>query len=282
MAAGQGGATAGQGGATAGQGGAAAGQGGGGQGGSTAGQGGGGQGGSPPVDACAVALAKLKVGFETGAEGARVSGLDGYSVDATEWPYVQWEYGVASKAKKPTGPSACKTGSYCFANDINQDYCQCGRGAAVTPTWNLSACVGRKVSFVFDHWYDFSIIQYQGTTYYDGGFVELSKNGGSSWLAGSAGYSGKIKINGSLGVDYSCNSPNDFYVDGKTGFIGDSGGQWVHEVVPVPADFLVSTFAVRFPWASGVSYKTTSPTTSQQHSSAGWYLDNWGFEVAPQ
>lgn len=276
--AGNGGSGAGTGGSSAGTGGSSAGVGGSaGQGGSSAGAG-----GSGPVDACATALAKLKVGFEGGAEGTTTEPLDGQS--GSSWPFVQWETGTASSSLKPTGPSACKSGARCLANDFDSDYCQCGRSAGRTPIWDLTACAGRKVSLEFDHWYDFSVISFNGNTYYDGGLVELTKaatpNVGGTWVAAPAAYSGTIKILGSRN-GFSCLDSNSFHVNNKLGFVGDSGGQWVHEVVPIPNDYLVTKFQARFAWSSGVSWDTNSQSVSRAHSSPGWYIDNIGLSVAP-
>ena len=164
---------------------------------------------------------------------------------------------------------------------MNTDYCQCGRAFTATPTWNLSACTGRSLRFSFDHWYEFSVIPWQGTTYYDGGAVELSGNAGTSWAQGAAAYTGTININGNMGGNFACNSQNSFYVDGRPGFIGTSAGAWLHEDVVIPANLITSKFAARFIWSSGVSYQTTNADTSRQHSSAGWYIDNVGITLAP-
>lgn len=292
------GANAGSGGSNAGTGGTSAGGGSGGsaagaagQGGSSVGKGGAagssggsaGAGGSGPVDACATAIAAMLIDFEQSPPNPNmnVGGLDGFSAGGS-WPYVQFQYGTPSAAKAAKGgPAQCAGGTKCLANAINEDYVQCGRSYAVTPTWNLSACAGRSLRLSFDHWYEFSVIPWQGTTYYDGGAVELSGTAGSSWSQGVAAYTGTININGNMGGNYACNSQNSFYVDAKPGFIGTSAGAWVHEDVAIPANLVTSKFAARFIWSSGVSFQTTSPADSRLHSSAGWYIDNIAVRLAP-
>ncbi len=226
-------------------------------------------------DPCAVALGSLGWDFESGASGWTHAGLDGVS---TSWPVDQWEHGTSTST--PPSGGGCHGGTKCWATRLAGNYVQCGRAALRSPDVDLTACSGRTVKVAFWHAYEFSTPTWSGKTYADGGIVEISSNGGGTWIAAPiASLPGTVDINPSMGSSYSCLSSTSFYVDGKQGFVGSSGG-WQRVELTIPASHLTSSFRIRFAYSSGVSYQTTSATTSMTHSKPGWYVDDVSFELA--
>ena len=221
---------------------------------------------SDPVD-CATALAALVWDFEGGASGWTHAIMDGVS---SSWPLDPWEIGAASIA----GPAACHAGSGCAATNLDDNYVQCQRAALLSPVSDLSMCAGTSLSLSFWHWYSFWSGDYASHTWYDGGIVELSSNGGTSWsVPSTATFPGTLDINPDMGASYACLSSTSFYVDGKAGYTGASGG-WEEVVVPIDAALLTSQFRVRFAFASGVSSQTTDADTSMANDPPGWYVDD--------
>src|SRR4051794_4651907 len=157
---------------------------------------------------CANALASLSWDFESGVAGFTHQAIDGYAGD-NSWPFDDWQRGTPSGA----GPGACHGGTQCFGTYLTGNYASCERAMLTTPVVDLSACSGTALKLVFWHW--FSFWTDAGGPWYDGGLVEFSSDGGSTWDASGASYPGTIAINPSQGFGYDCLSPNSFYVDGK-------------------------------------------------------------------
>ncbi|MCC6213225.1 MAG: hypothetical protein IT376_00005 [Polyangiaceae bacterium] len=204
--------------------------------------------------------------FEGATGGFTHAPIDGQS--GSSWTFDHWEHGTAT-----SGPGACHGGTGCWATHLAGNYVQCGRAMLRSPVIDLSACAGDAIKFTFWHWYDFQSPVWNGTTYADGGLVEVSGDGGSTWHAATLTYPGTIEINGAMGWGYSCNAQNSFYVDGQPGFIGSSGG-WVLAELSLPPALRTATARVRFVYSSGVSYQTTSQSVSMTYTAPGWYLDD--------
>lgn len=220
-------------------------------------------------EACANALAAARESFEDGPDGWTHHVMDGVS---GTWPFDPWEVGTPSSV----GPSSCADGARCWATDLDQNYAQCGRAELRSPSIDLTACAGRSIVLVWEQWYEFWSGSYNGTTWYDGGLVEVSTDGGTTWSPVDPSiYSGTIRINPNRGSAYSCLQSNSFHVHNRPGFVGSSGG-WER----VEAELFVSgTFRVRFAWASGVSSSTTNANTSRSATAPGWYIDDVRFEA---
>lgn len=220
-------------------------------------------------DPCTTALEAARQSFESGAGGWTHRAMDGVS---GSWPFDPWEVGTPSSV----GPSSCAEGSRCWATDLDQNYAQCGRAELRSPSIDLGACAGRTIVMVWDQWYALWSGSYGGNTWYDGGLVEVSTNGGASWAEVDPSiYPGTIRINPNRGGSYSCLQSDSFHVDGRPGFVGSSGG-WERVEVALPVS---GSFLVRFAWASGVSSSTTSANTSRSATAPGWYVDDVRFEA---
>lgn len=219
--------------------------------------------------ACTTALAAARQTFEAGAGGWTHRGMDGVS---TSWPIDPWENGTPSAV----GPSACGEGSQCWGTDLDRNYAQCGRAELRSPSIDLGACSGATIVMVWEQWYDFWTGSYGGSTWYDGGLVEISTNGGSSWAPVDPSiYPGTVRINPDRGLSYACLQSDSFYVHGRPGFVGSSGGWETAEV----ALSVSGPFLVRFAWGSGVSSSTTNADTSRSATRPGWYVDDVRFEA---
>ena len=213
---------------------------------------------------CAGSLASLSFDFEGSAGGFTHTAIDGYSGDGS-WDFDEWDRGTPSGS----GPGACHGGTQCWGTYLPGNYNNCERAELVTPSMDLSSCQSGNLSLVFWHWYSF----WTDSTYFDGGLVELSGDGGSTWTASGATYPGTITIQPSQPGGYDCLSPNSYYVDGKMGYLQASTG-WQQVSIPIPAALRTTMFQARFVYSTGVSYPTTTMSTSRNHANPGWYVDD--------
>ncbi len=224
-------------------------------------------------NACDVQLDSLAFGFESGAQGF-VSGPMPAAVATgnTTWRFDHWEQGSATLG--------CPDDGKCFGTNLTGNYIQCQRAYLVSPTIDLSACgtESRDVTMSFQHNYDFWTGDVAGLKY-DGGSIEVSSNG-TTWVPANVVFPGTIAINPNIdngSTNYKCLDENNFYVHGKDGYVGTSGG-WVNESITIPSSMASVTFQVRFVYASGVSSETFDQTESMVGTAPGWYLDNLAFQ----
>ena len=224
----------------------------------------------PPDDDCAAALRAATFDFENGPAGFTHQPSDG--ADLPDWPLDPWEHGRAA-----SGPGACVDAGACWGTDLDDNLTQCQRAELISPSIDLTACAGRSVELVFDHWYDF----WSGTdgfeNYYDGGLVEVSTDGRRfELLGGDRDYPGVLNINPSLGFGYECYDPDGFHVDDLPGFVDQSRG-WEEAHLPLGEN--PGRFVLRWAFATGVSVETTDPYESQLYEPPGWYVDRIRFEA---
>lgn len=221
----------------------------------------------PKPDACQVALDKVAFTFDNSTHGFTSKVSDGQTYN---WPFNEWTRGTTTK-----GPG-CAAGQ-CFATNLTKKYAQCARGELISADIDLSACSGKsEVKLVFDHAYDFWSGASGGKTYYDGGVLEISSNGGQTWSVPSgATFPGTVDILGRSG-DYKCLAENSFHVDGLKGFVGKQMAMTKAEVT-IPAAMRTSKFRVRFSYGSGVSAQTDIAEQSRANTGFGWTIDNLGF-----
>jgi hypothetical protein len=217
--------------------------------------------------ACTLALEGLEFDFESGPADFLHNRLPEVANSGTSWTFDHWEYG------EPQGV-ACASGQKCWGTNLQGNYIQCGRAFLVTPPLDLSACAteGRDIRLSFSHFYDFWTGSWNSQTWFDGGLVEVSGDG-ESWTPVPLSYPGTIAINPSMGLTYSCVQNNQFYVDGKSGFVG-SGGGWQTASAVIDGTLLGEELQVRFSYSSGVSSQTSSQTQSMNGTRPGWYIDD--------
>lgn len=220
--------------------------------------------------ACTSTLEALRFDFESGADGFVHARMPEVAGAGNSWTFDHWERGSAS--------TICPSGSQCWGTNLDGNYIQCQRAYLVSAPIDLSDCQleGQDLQLLFDHNYDFWTGAFGGTTWFDGGLVEISSDG-TNWQSAGLSYPGTIDINPQMTSSYSCVSNNDFYVDGKAGFVGSSAG-WVSANINVPAAMASVTFQVRFVYGAGVSSQTTDQTQSMQGTRPGWFVDNLRFQ----
>jgi hypothetical protein len=216
---------------------------------------------------CAAAIAKATWDFEGSDQGWTHAPSDNADSQA-DWPFDAWSRGSSSTLACPAGE--------CWGADLTQNYAQCSRGELISPAVDLSACATEKVSLVFSHAYAFWTGSYSGGTWFDGGIVELSNNGGSSWSVPPGTYPGTLKILTNRGSGVECVS-NPFHTDGKQGFTGEQTSPAVFTVA-VPASQLTKTTRIRFSTGAGVS--TADVGEHRENTAAGWRIDNVHFTAA--
>lgn len=224
-----------------------------------------------PSTGCAQALAALKFSFDTGPDGFTHEILDNAQSSGASWPFDPWAHGTPSNAL------GCASGQ-CWATELSQNYAQCQRAALVSPVIDLSACAAQDVSVTFQHAYSFWSGAISSVSYYDGGVVEISKDGGSTWsVAGPYTYPGTVKINPQWTSSYACVAASGFHVDQKPGFV-QAGTTWHKETIPIVAAYRTASFKVRFAFGSGVSSQTTNANTSRSATAPGWHIDDVAIE----
>lgn len=220
--------------------------------------------------ACGTALAKAAWDFESGSQGWTHTASDGAQAQASSWPFDPWGQGQDGNGLD------CPDGS-CFGAEIDENYAQCSRGELLSPSVDLSACSGQNVQLTFSHAFDFWTDTYSGTKYFDGGIVELSGDGGSTWSVPAGTYPGTLKILKAQTSSYKCvDAP--YHADGKQGFVGS---QLVAQAftVTVPAAMLTNKVRIRFSTAAGVSTQEVDP--ARDGTAAGWRIDDVKFVGGP-
>ncbi len=218
-----------------------------------------------PAPACANALMTASDALDT-IGGWTHDKMDGASAN---WTFDHWEHGVPS-----SGPGACFDGGSCWATNLDDNYISCQRAFLKSPNYDLSACASESdVYVVVRHYYDFWSGDWNGQTWYDGGLIEFSGDGGESWEAApGVNYPGTIAINPDMGAFYECVNADGFYAHQRPGFVGTNDG-WEELAIAIPAHLRTSQLSLRFVYASGVSYQTSNEQQTMQHTRPGWYVD---------
>jgi hypothetical protein len=143
----------------------------------------------------------------------------------------------------------------------------------VLPPLDLNVCHSTSLSLVFYHWFSFWSGD-NGETYRDGGLIEISNDGGSTWKGVDLNdYNGTININPTLGYPYQCVNSHGFEVDEQSGFV-EASGAWQKVEVPLPQYLVNDQTRIRFAVGSGISSKTTDPVASSDATRPGWYIDD--------
>ncbi len=223
------------------------------------------------TSACDLALESLGFDFEGSAQGFVHDQMPEVAGSGVSWTFDHWEQGSAS------GGVSCDAGE-CFGTNLDDNYIQCQRAYLVSPPIDLSACAAdsQDVSVLFEHQFDFWTGSFGGTTWFDGGLVEISGDG-TTWQSATLLYPGTIDINPEMTSSYACVEPDNFYVDGKDGYVGSSGG-WKSESFVIPAALATVTFQMRFVYGAGVSSQTADQAESMNGTAPGWYVDSIGFQ----
>ena len=195
---------------------------------------------NPNTDACPTGTSKyisvFNAGFESGTAGWTLGGISPQWTlwSNSLWPFYGW------------GPYAHSGLDSLYGDDAityNNTW-------AISPSISLPA--GTKPYLHFAHAYGF---EFAGATYYDGGVLEYTTNGGSTWTNASTLYSGGQNMKGTIGSLYG--NP----LGGKKGFVGDSHGY-------VESRFNLTTLAgqtVQFRWSLG---------TDNVNAYWGWVVDD--------
>ncbi len=175
--------------------------------------------------------AAVSFDFESGDEGFEHQSTDGGFSDP-------WELG-------DHGTEGCHSGSACWATNLEGEYDDCEAGELKTPVLDLSACDGTDDAVVlrFTHLYSF---EEAGQSLYDGGAVQLSSDGGASWVDvdPDPAYMGFIYGNYSECADAPA-------IEGHQGWSDDiPGGDWTEVTVEVGQAFLTEEFRARFLFGS--------------------------------
>ena len=167
------------------------------------------------------------------------SGEQGFDHQSTNGGFSDpWEHGSHWS-------EGCRSGDNCWATNLDGDYDDCEAGELKTPEIDLSACEGSNatVAFRFTHLYWF---EEAGQALYDGGAVQFSSDGGSSWVDvdPDPGYTGFIDGNYS-----ECATAAE--IDGHQGWSdGIPGDDWTEVTVEIGESFRTASFRARFLFGS--------------------------------
>ena len=152
----------------------------------------------------------------------------------------------------------CYSGDQCWATNLTGDYDDCNAGELVSPLLDLSACQGSGdgVTLRFAHIYRFEA--QQSGTLWDGGTVQLSADGGDTWVSHSPipGFTGVIDGN----FDGCEGDLHDLY--GEMGW-GLTLETWEDVIVNIGDDLRVEDFRFRFLFGS-----------DQGSTDTGWTIDD--------
>ena len=192
---------------------------------------------------------EVEFDFEDGDEGFEHDSLDtGYG--------DSWELG------SPLGQD-CHSGDNCWVTNLAGDYNDCESSELVSPTYDISGCSG-TVELVFWHLYLLEDIGDYGDIY-DGGSVQMSGDGGSTWVDvfPSAPYAGVV-----MGTYDECGV--DAEIAGHQGWSDDVvNDAWQEVTVEVSEALLTDEFRIRFLFG-----------TDRGVTDEGWYIDD--VEIASQ
>jgi len=130
----------------------------------------------------------------------------------------------------------------------------------VSPTFDLSDCAASAmtVEVTFWHWYNFE--DRSSSTWWDGGLVQLSSDGGANWqdVSPTPGYQGVIHPESYQG----CTPDPD--IGGHQGWSDDIPGDvWTQVTVDVPANMRTSNLRLRFLFGA-----------DQATQDSGWLIDD--------
>jgi hypothetical protein len=229
--------------------------------------------GEPLPTACLDALAAAAFDFESGPAGWTHDIMPEIAGTAVDWRFDDWEHGTASSV----GPAACHGGTGCWATRLDNNYIACQRAYLMSPPLDLAACSGEDLALSFQHFYDFWTDEWEEQTWFDGGIVELSADG-ADWAAPPGlETTGIIAINPSKNLN-ECIEPDAFHVDGRPGFVGESGG-WAPVEVAIPAELVAGDLYLRFSYSSGVILESSTQNASNFFD-AGWYIDDLAIVAA--
>lgn len=214
---------------------------------------------APVTTACAEALAAASFNFESSAAGWTHGVMDG--VNASEWPYDPWQWGVA------TNDTDCSSGK-CFGAPLDENYAQCQRAYLMSPSIDLSACTGREIVLAFDHAYAF----WKDGTYFDGGVVQVSSDDGATWTVPPGTYPGTLNLlkhNDAI----QCSLLRAYEIDKLKGFTGRNSAPPRFEST-LPASFSTAKMRIRFAVAGGASSTNLNADGSRVSTGFGWRIDN--------
>jgi hypothetical protein len=232
-----------------------------------------GQDGASLSPACRDALAAASFDFESGPAGWTHDIMPEIAGTDVDWRFDDWQHGTASTV----GPAACHGGTGCWATRLDNNYIACQRAYLMSPPLDLAACAGEDLTLTFQHFHDFWTGDWEDETWFDGGILELSSDGTDWDSPPGLQTPGTIAINPSKGLN-ECIEPDNFYVDGRPGFVGESGG-WSLVEVAIPADLVIDGLTLRFAYSSGVILQSSTQNASN-FSDAGWYIDDLAIVAA--
>jgi len=163
------------------------------------------------------------------------------SLDATAYGTGTncWEWGAPT-----SGPDAAYSGQYLWATNLDGDYPDYSYCYLQSPEISLPSSAELQINLTFWHWYDFE-------PHYDGGWVEISTDGGQTWQ----------QIDPIDGPAYSTNLRGDITYETDRAWTGSSDG-WVKSVFNLTA-YTGQTIMIRFVFFSDFSI-----------TRAGWYIDD--------
>jgi hypothetical protein len=196
-------------------------------------------------DACT--LSAKSYDFEADDQGFTHTPTGGTALDDP------WERGA------PSG-IACHGGTNCWATSLSVvGYLDCQTADLLSPVIDLSACAGTSKTITLSFWHRYQFEPQSSNRWWDGGVLQLSADGGTTWtdVTTSQPYEGLID-----GSYLGC-SPTPA-IGGHQGWSGIiPGGTWVQVTVNLAGMYHVPGFRVR--WLFGSDEALTD---------RGWIIDD--------
>jgi hypothetical protein len=220
------------------------------------------------MDACSVALRAATFRFDAGDQGFAHAACAGMGND---WPYDPWMHGASNYFIRCSGN--------CFGTELDKGYAQCSCGTLTSPSVDLSACTSKAVSLSLTHAHSFWTDNIDN----DGGFVEVSGDGGATWQSVALGSGGTLKLNPNRGQDgngkpiMTCPNHDKLTMSGHEAFVKKSGAGLSETQLALPASVVTAQTRVRFTIAGGASSTQKTADGSRQFTGFGWRIGSVGF-----
>ena len=178
----------------------------------------------------------------------------GFSHDETNADFDDpWELGEPQT-------QICPSGDQCWATNLEGNYDDCNAGELLSPVFDLSVCEGTSDEVTLRFWHTYWFETAGSGTLYDGGTIQLSADGGDTWVTHSPepGFTGTIAGN----FEECGGSSHELYNQMGWGAYIPTG-TWQEVVVELGDDLRVEEFRFRFLFGS-----------DQGTTDDGWTIDD--------
>jgi len=157
---------------------------------------------------------------------------------------------------------SCHDGTKCWTTGLVGPYAPCIEGELASPVIDLSACASTaKIRVSFWQWQE--IEGFAENRYFDGGFLQISKDSGATWASLSAAAMLQPPYIGTSGVYDQCPAflaP----LSGQKIWADKVNNSWKQAHFDLPAEYLTKGFRLRFVFGADI-----------HDGGRGWMIDEF-------